>query len=272
MMAARLRRVTLGVLAWALVQAPAGCAPGGIAGDEGPGHRSQVLALSPAQELELGRAAYREILAKLDVLPSDHPAVERVDRVGGRIVAATRIRPLLREINLHEDGDRFEWEFNVIDSGRVNAFSLPAGKVVVFTGLLQFVRDDDELATILGHEMAHALAHHASERLAINPGDVAGLVGAGSVLQSLSYGRFQEMEADHIGVFLMTFAGYDPQAALTFWERMRQASSESIQLPEILSDHPTDARRLAQLQAWVPLARGGKRAFDRGDIVSGPAR
>jgi metalloendopeptidase OMA1, mitochondrial len=242
--------------------------------------------------LELGREAYREILAKSDVLPSDDPAVERVRRIGGRIVAATRIRPLLREINLREDGDRFEWEFNVIDSGRVNAFCLPAGKVAVFTGLLRFVRDD-ELATVLGHEMAHALAHHASERLALNPADVAalqasggrlgdldesrrqsliGLLDAGAALKSLSYGRFQETEADHIGVFLMTFAGYDPEAALGFWERMREVSSRSLRLPEILSDHPTDARRLAQLRVWVPLAEGGKGAFDRGQIASEAAR
>jgi predicted Zn-dependent protease len=75
------------------------------------------------------------------------------------------------------------------------------------------------------------------------------------------------MEADHIGVFLMTFAGYDPEAALTFWERMSELSSGSFRLPEILSDHPADARRLARLRAWVPLAEGGKRAYDRGEIA-----
>jgi predicted Zn-dependent protease len=255
-----------------------------------------VLALSPEEELELGREAYREILAEADVLPPEHPAVERVRRVGRRLIAATRIRPLLREINLHEQGDRFEWEFNVIASDRINAFCLPGGKVGVFTGLLEFVQGDDELATVLGHEMAHALAHHASERLALNPGDVEALRATGGRLEALeesrrwslislldpgaasyrlssnaldrlSYNRFQEMEADHIGVFLMTFAGYDPEAALTFWERMSELSSGSFRLPEILSDHPADARRLARLRAWVPLAEGGKRAYDRGEIA-----
>jgi predicted Zn-dependent protease len=290
---ARPRRVAVLALVGCLLQVPPGCAPGGDPGGGGPGHRAQRLALSPEEELELGREAYREILEKADVLPPRDPAVERVRQVGGRIIAATRIGPLMREINLNEEGYRFEWEFNVIESDRVNAFCLPAGKVAVFTGLLQFVRDDDELATVLGHEMAHALAHHANERLALNPAEVRelraansrlanldesrrrsliGLLDAGAALDSLSYNRFQESEADHIGVFLMTFAGYDPEAALSFWERMRAASAGSIRLPEILSDHPADARRLAQLQGWIPLAEGAKRAYDQGQVVSDASR
>jgi metalloendopeptidase OMA1, mitochondrial len=290
---ARLRGVVTLALAWWLFQASVGCTLGGGPESEGPGHRPQRLALTPEQELAVGRDAYREILKKADVLPSDHPAVDRVRRIGRRIVAATQIRPLLREINLHEEGYRFEWEFNVIDSDRVNALCLPAGKVAVFTGLLAFVRSDDELATVLGHEMAHALAHHASERLALNPADaealraaggrlsdvdeprrrsLLGLLDAGAALESLSYNRFQESEADHIGVFLMTFAGYDPEAALEFWGRMQGASAGSIRLPEILSNHPADARRLAQLRGWVPLAEGGKRAYDRGEIAPGVSR
>jgi predicted Zn-dependent protease len=246
------------------------------------------LALSPEEELEVGREAYREILSRAEVLSPDDPAVEHVRQVGNRLVLATKIRPLMREINLNEDGYRFEWEFNVLVSDRINAFCLPAGKVAAFKGLLQFVQSDDELATVLGHEMAHALAHHASERLALNPGEATAfravggrltsldgprrrslisLLSPGTELESLSYNRFQESEADHIGVFLMTFAGYEPEAALSFWERMRDLSSGSLRLPEILSDHPADARRLAQLQVWVPLARGAKEAFDKGQIV-----
>jgi predicted Zn-dependent protease len=244
-----------------------------------------VLALSPEEEMALGREAYQEILASAEVLSPEDPAVVRVRQVGRRLVGATRIEPLMREINLREDGYQFEWEFNVIVSHRVNAFCLPAGKVAVLTGLLEFVNSDDELATVLGHEMAHALAHHASERIAMNPSDLdalhavggrlrnldesrrqslISLLSAGAVLRSLSYNRFQESEADHIGVFLMTFAGYDPEAAVAFWERMRAASAGSIRLPEILSDHPTDARRLAQLRQWVPLAEGAKRVYDNG--------
>ena len=282
--------VTLALtLCCGLLVAPAGCSPGGgDPGGEGPGHRPQVLALSPDEELELGREAYREILSQAEVIPSDHPAARRVHQVGNRLIRATQIRPLMREINLREDGYRFEWEFSVVDSDRVNALCLPAGKVIVFGGLLGFVRSDDELATVMGHEMAHALAHHASERIARNPADfqalraVGGRLGkldvsrrqsilhvldAGTALEGLSYNRFQETEADHIGVFLMTFAGYDPHAAIAFWERMREASAGRIHLPEILSDHPADARRLAQLQEWVPLAEGAKRAYEQGQIA-----
>jgi predicted Zn-dependent protease len=172
-----------------MLLAPAGCMPESNSAGEGPGHRVQVLALSPDEELELGREAYGEILAKADVLPAEHPAVRQVRQIGGRLVAASRIRPLLREINLHEEGDRFEWEFNVLASDRVNAFCLPGGKVGVYTGLLQFVQSEDELATVLGHEMAHALAHHASERLALNPTDREALRAAGDRLRNLDESR-----------------------------------------------------------------------------------
>jgi predicted Zn-dependent protease len=279
------------LLALGSLVGPAGCAPGPTAG-EGPGHRRQVLALSREEELALGREAYREILESANVLPAHSPEVRHVRAVGERLIQATRIRPLLREINLNEEGYQFEWEFNVIESERINAFCLPGGKVAVFTGLLQVVESDDELACVISHEMAHALAHHASERIAMNPPDAAalreaggslarldasrrdpviGLLSAGASLESLAYNRFQESEADHIGVFLMAFAGYDPEAAIRFWERMRAYSADAIHLPEILSDHPTDARRIAQLRGWVPLAEGAKRAYDAGQIAPDPS-
>jgi predicted Zn-dependent protease len=194
----------------------------------------------------------------------------------------------MREINLREDSYRFEWEFKVVDWDRVNALCLPAGKVIVFAELPDFVRGDDELAAVMGHEMAHALAHHASECIARNPADfqalkaVGGRLGkleiphrqsilqaldASTALQDLSYNRFQETEADHIGVFLMTFTGYDTRAAIAFWPRMREASSGGIHIPGILSDHPAAARRLAQLEEWVPLAEGARRAYEQGQIA-----
>jgi metalloendopeptidase OMA1, mitochondrial len=287
------RRVTL-MLVLAALALPMGCdsiSPGGQG--EGPGHRSQVLALTPEQELELGREAYREILENAPVLPDNHPEVRRLRNVGERLVRATTIRPLMREINLRMEGYRFEWEFNVIASDRLNALCLPAGKVAVFTGLLRIVESDDELAAVVGHEIAHALAHHASERLAWNPPDaealraagmslsnltasqrgrLIGLLSAGASLDSLAYNRFQESEADHIGVFLMTFAGYDPEAAIRFWERMREYTAGAIRVPEFLSDHPADARRIAQLRGWVPLALAGKKAYDEGRIAPEASR
>jgi len=133
---------------------------------EGPGRREQRLALSPKEELALGRQAYAEILSKSRVLPASRPEVRKVRQIGERIAEASRIEPLQREINLRIRGYTFEWEFNVLEDKRVNAFCLPAGKVAVFTGLLPVTESDAQLATVMSHEIAHALAHHASERVA----------------------------------------------------------------------------------------------------------
>jgi predicted Zn-dependent protease len=261
-----------------------GCAP---PNQEGPGHRAQTLALTSEQELSLGQQAYREILSKSDVVKSG-PDVERVRRVGERIAKAAEIEPLQREINLHLEGYHFEWEFNVLRSPQVNAFCLPGGKVAVFTGLLHVVQNDDQLATVMSHEIAHALAHHASERIAreqkleraaeaasgvlgrMSPEqqkELIGLLSAGAQLGSLPFDRRQESEADHIGIFLMTFAGYDPHQAMVFWERMQEVSQGRGHVPEILSDHPSDARRIAQIKEWVPQALAAKKAYDEGRIA-----
>ena len=230
---------------------------------EGPGHRQQPLAIGPKQELEIGRAAYKEILAKSQVV-SKGPQVERVRRVGERIAAVIAIEPLMREINLHVAPDEFEWEYSVLENDQINAFCLPGGKICVFTGLLDVARNDDQLAAVLSHEISHALAHHISERIARER-----TVGHG--LLSLSYDREQESEADHIGIFLMTFAGYDPNQALAFWREMEAASGRAA-IPEILSDHPSDARRLEQLQEWIPRAIAAKQAYDEHRIAPAGSR
>ena len=250
------------------VLAGSGCNPpmdGG--GGSGPGHRQQSLGLSPEDEYRLGVKAYRQILdearEKDALLPSDAPAVRKVREIGKRIVKAVEIEPLRREINLHIEGYTFEWDFNVIRSRQVNAFCLPGGKVAVFTGLLRIVENEDQLATVLAHEIAHALAHHSNERLTR---EQTGQVGW---LYNMAYDREQESEADHIGLFLMTFAGYDPDEALVFWQNMRRAS-QGGQLPEILSNHPSDAHRINQLRAWIPQVKAGKDAYDHQRIA--PAR
>jgi predicted Zn-dependent protease len=205
------------------------------------------------------------------------PDVNRVRTVGQAIAnvatGSSRMSKLLRqEINLHTDGFRFEWDFVVIESKQVNAFCLPGGKVAVFTGLLRLVDQegrgrDDWLATVLAHEVAHALAHHASERLAREQltewaGNVIGDFGR---IASLPFERAQESEADHVGVFLMAFAGYDPRAAVAFWETMARRGGGAM--PEVLSDHPSDARRVAQLRQWTEQARAAKDAYDKGQTV-----
>jgi predicted Zn-dependent protease len=234
---------------------------------EGPGHRGQHLGLLPEQELALGEQAYQEVLSESRgrILPGDDSRVRGVRSIASRIVRAAGIRPLQREINLHLQGYRFEWEANVIQDRRINAFCLPGGKIAVFTGILPVAQNEDQLATVLAHEIAHALAHHSNERV------TRAESGRVSFLMDKAFDRQQESEADHIGVFLMTFAGYHPEEAVRFWVRMRQANQGRGNIPEFLSDHPSDERRIRDMQAWVPLAVAGKKAFDAGRIAS-PAR
>ncbi len=237
--------------------------PGGEGGDtsgEGPGGRRQPLALSPEQELKVGHKAYQEVMHEYAgrVLPDGDPEVRRVRHVLEKIHQAAEIEPLQREINLRLGGYKFDWDANVIRDRQINAFCLPAAEVFVFTGILKVTGDDDaELAAVLGHEAAHALAHHASERMAVlqDSGDKS--------LGALKYGRMQESEADHIGVFLMAFAGYDPNKAVEFWRRMEQATADQQRPPEILSDHPSPERRIHDLSVWARDARDAKDAWDR---------
>jgi predicted Zn-dependent protease len=194
-------------------------------------------------------------------LPADDPQVRRVRDISKRLVQAAGIRPLQREINLHLSGYRFEWEANVIEDRQINAFCLPGGKIAVYTGILPVAQNDDQLATVLSHEVAHALAHHSNERVTREES------GRVSVLKEKAFSRRQESEADHIGVFLMTFAGYEPEEAVRFWVRMSRANPAAGKIPEILSDHPSDAERIQTMQQWVPMARAGKQAFDEGRIA-----
>jgi predicted Zn-dependent protease len=231
-------------------------------GGQGPGHRPQHLALRPDQELELGEQAYRQVLSESRgrVLPSDDPRVQKVRAIARRIVRAAGIEPLQREINLQLRGYRFEWEANVIADRRVNAFCLPGGKIVVYTGIFPVAENDDQLATVLSHEVAHALAHHSNERLTREES------GRVNILVNKAFDRKQESEADHIGIFLMTFAGYQPEEAVRLWVRMSQLH-QGGSIPEFLSDHPSDQQRIRDMQRWVPMALAAKKAFDEGRIA-----
>lgn len=252
------------LLAIAVVVLSGGCdlgLPGEGGRGEGPGGREQPLALNPRQELGVGRRAYQEVLQEYRgrILPANHPDVARVRKVTERLAKAAEIEPLQREIRLRVRGYVFEWEVAVVQERQINAFCLPAGKIVVFTGILPVAANDDQLATVLSHEMAHALAHHASERVAREQS------GAG-ILGSLRYDRFQESEADHIGVFLMAFADFDPDEAVKFWQRMQRATGARGEPPEFLSDHPSHETRIEDLKRWAPRAKAARKAFDEGRI------
>ena len=290
----RFRRAVPLALALAVIAgvAAGGCQQAGMG--EGPGHRQQYLRLTPHQEYSLGKQAYEEILQKnrSKVIPADSGKARRVADIGRAIARQAMDNTLLqREINLHVKDYRFDWDFTLLDDDEANAFCLPGGFVVVYTGIFPYTQDDAQLAAVLGHEIAHALAHHANERItrahmfepavnAINGAMSAMpdgerkklimLLGAGS-LGELSFDRQMESEADHIGCFLMTFAGYDPDEAIRFWENMAQRKGPRP--PEILSDHPSDARRIQQLRHWVGAAKAAKQAYLAGNVApTGPGR
>jgi predicted Zn-dependent protease len=232
-----------------------GCATVPITG------RKQLLLLSEGEETSLGLNAYQEVLAK-EKLSNDPAANALVQQVGARIAAVT--------------GKSYQWEFKVVDKpSTINAFCLPGGKVVVYTGLLPVARDANGLATVIGHEVAHAIARHGGERVsegllatmgieavtasmgAKDPQTVktvAGLLGAGvQVGVLLPFSRDQESEADRLGLIYMAKAGFPPDTAIAFWQRMSALAQGSP--PELLSDHPSDARRIEQIKGWLPEAQ-----------------
>jgi predicted Zn-dependent protease len=197
--------------------------------------------------------------------------VQRVKRVGGQLSAA--IEGYLKT-NGFGDQYSFKWEFNLIKSNEVNAWCMPGGKVAVYSGLMPLAKTDAELATVMGHEIGHAIARHSAERVsqqmavqgiggavsvasstksAGTQNIINSLYGVGGQLALLKYSRDQESEADRLGLTFMALAGYDPHAALSFWQNMA-AQNKSGAPPELLSTHPADATRIADIQKRIPEA------------------
>ncbi len=230
--------------------------------------RSQLNMLSPAEEKELGASAYTEMLGEPGVKTvTSGPDYERVQRVGNRITAASA--------RLHKKAVAgFDWQWTVIeDPNTVNAWALPGGKSAVYTGMLKMAKTDDELAVIMGHEAAHAIARHGGERISssmvmettlqgaqmaitgLEPAEQAAVMaalGVGSQMGvALPWSRMQESEADEIGLFIAADAGYDPRAAIPLWERMAQSSGGT---PEFMSTHPSENTRIKRLNQLMPKA------------------
>jgi metalloendopeptidase OMA1, mitochondrial len=228
--------------------------------------RSQFIVVSDAQEQQMGEEAYQDMLKK-SRLSSRSDWQAQLRRVGQRIAAAA-------------DKPEYKWEFNVIQGKEVNAFALPGGKVAFWEGIMPIAQDDNGIAVIMGHEVAHALARHGAERMSqqmgaqaigqilsvgvgqVNPAlqdDFLQLYGLGATVGVLlPWGRTQESEADRIGLNLMAKAGYDPATAIVFWERMSKVGSGD-KPPEFLSTHPSDQTRIAQIKEWLPEARSNFR-------------
>jgi len=226
--------------------------------------RTAHHALNPQQEQALGLQSYDEVLQQSESISSgsDYDLVKRVaERLEGVVGPSAK---------------DFQWRVALVESSQINAFCLPGGKIVVYSGILPVTRSEAGLATVLGHEMAHATLRHGSERLLqqketqtflagvqYSLGDmsyeqrraVMGAIGAGAQYGVLlPFSRVHESEADKMGLFYMARAGYDPQEAIDFWQRMSEATASGGKQPELLSTHPSDATRIAQLKRLLPDA------------------
>jgi predicted Zn-dependent protease len=219
-------------------------------------NRSQMIFVSSKEELDLGEKSYKESLAQSKVITGTKDA-NRIKNIGLKIskVAAR---------------DDYQWEFNLVENDAINAFCLPGGKVVVYTGILKVAKNDDQLATVISHEIAHALARHGAERMSASMvqqgiqvvGNIAlstsspqyqnlfnQTYGIGSqVGVMLPYGRMQESEADEIGIYLMVKAGYNVNEALKFWENMSKGKDEGS---DFFSTHPSSSTRIDDIQRVI---------------------
>lgn len=219
-------------------------------------NRSQMIFMSQEEELALGEKSYEEALSTAKVITGTKDA-NRVKAIGEKIAKVA-------------NRSDFTWEFNLVEDKALNAFCLPGGKVVVYTGILTAARNDDQLATVISHEIAHALARHGAERMSSATvqqgiqtlGNVVLAVGAPSyqnvfnqaygigsqVGVMLPYGRMQESEADEIGIYLMHKAGYNMQEALKFWENMSEGKTDTN---EFLSTHPSSSTRIEDIKKVI---------------------
>jgi predicted Zn-dependent protease len=228
--------------------------------------RSQLNLMSPSEEMQLGLTSFEE-MKKQTTISKDAAANALVQRVGQRIAAVAG-----------KDMPEAQWEFVVFESKEANAFCLPGGKVGVYTGILPITKDEAGLATVLGHEIAHAVARHGGERMSEammiqGGGSLLGLgmqksdpkwqaaammaYGYGTQLGAqLPHSREQESEADYMGLIYMARAGYPPEAAVEFWQRFGAFNQQQgDNTPWFLRTHPLDETRVKQLQAWIPEAK-----------------
>jgi len=235
--------------------------------------RKQNLMVSDQQILSLSNQQYTEYM-KTAKPSTNKKNTEMVKRVGQKL--ATAVTNYLNNNGLSSEVANFQWEFNLVQDQQINAFCMPGGKIVVYEGLLPVTQDETSLAIVLGHEIAHAVAKHSAEQMSTairqqygaqalsvvlsgagastGMQNIAGTVfGLGAKGASAKYSRNHESEADHLGIIFAAMAGYNPDAAVAFWQRMSAHTGGGS--TSWLSTHPSDATRIKQIQGWLPEAR-----------------
>jgi len=233
--------------------------------------RQQLSLVSNDEVLSLSLQQYDDYM-KTAKKSTDKTATALVEKVGKNIAEAVALYFQVTEQSQLLAG--FQWDFVLVDDPQVNAFCMPGGKIVIYTGILPYTKDETGLSVVVGHEVGHAIAKHANERISQQLLVQYGGAGLGAVLAKtptavqsigsvvyglgtevgvmLPYSRKQELEADYIGIILMAIAGYDPGVAATFWERMSQQKNNST--VEFLSTHPSDNTRISEIKKRIPEA------------------
>jgi predicted Zn-dependent protease len=235
--------------------------------------KSSFSLIPESEMITMSKTEYANFLADHPPLPDSDPRTQLVKSCATRIQKA--VEKFFADKKATKELEGYEWTFNVVDENTVNAWCMPGGKVVVYTGLLPVTQDEPSLAIVLGHEIAHAIAHHGNSRMSqgllVQFGGAALSValsqkpaltqqlfqqayGIGTGLGTLKYSRGQETEADKMGLIFAAMAGYDPEVAISFWQRMA-ASGGGQKPPELLSTHPSDETRIKDLKAYMPEAK-----------------
>jgi len=263
-----MKKIVFSILAAATIVA---CSRNAITG------RNQLKLLPESQLQSMATQQYQEFLSSNKVVSSSsNRDAEMVNRVGKRISDA--VTKYFASKGLSKNLEGYNWEYHLVDNKEANAWCMPGGKIVVYTGLLPYTQNEAALAVVLGHEVSHAVLQHGNERMSQMLG--AELVGAGlqvAVAQKpqetqnafytafglgsqvgvlLPYARKHEYEADHYGLIWAAMAGYNPQEAIPLWERMAAAAQNSSSPPEFLSDHPVETSRIQKIKGWMPEALG----------------
>ncbi len=260
------KNIALGVICFIIPILLLGCATVPITG------RRQLSLVSQYQMLSLGQASYEQVLHQ-EKLSHDKEKIEMVNRVGVRI--ADSAEQFMRENRMQRELSEYDWRFILIDDGEnANAFCLPGGKIGIYSGILKYTQDEDGLAVVMSHEVAHAIANHGGERMSqllliqLGGATLAAAMkdkpqktqqyfllayGVGANLGvMLPYSRLQETEADRIGLALMTRAGYDPRKAVVLWQRLN--NNNQSRPPAFLSTHPAPENRIENIKRQIPYA------------------